>query len=200
MEEHKLINKRIRSERMTFKELHIISKLARKHGLNEKYINDLKIVEEKTRQEINQIEKRIATAEKRKDFNKANYIFELNRTAFYRKLKSVAQTDHSIEEKEVFQFWEKMWNKEKISNNYEHLLKDNSETQSVIIDKIEISEEYIYSLIKRLNNWKAPGPDKVYNFFIKKLSSIHLPIYKAIEKAIREPESVPKSFFIGNTY
>src|SRR5215469_12509902 len=68
------------------------------------------------------------------------------------------------------------------------------------LKKIEISEEYIYSLIKKLNNWKAPGPVKVYNFFIKKLSSIHLPIYKAIEKAIREPESVPKSFFIGNTY
>ena len=69
-----------------------------------------------------------------------------------------------------------------------------------MIKAIEINESTVYSINKNLNNWKAPGPDKSYNFFIKKLTAIHQPLYKAIVKAIRQPETIPENLFLGNTY
>jgi hypothetical protein len=50
-----------------------------------------------------------------------------------------------------------------------------------------------------LPNWKASGIDKVYNFFIKKITSLHYILGEIILALIKEPECIPKWMYQGVT-
>ena len=43
----------------------------------------------------------------------------------------------------------------------------------------------------RACNWKCPGPDKLPNFWIKQLTSLHEKMVKAFTKILRNPETAP---------
>jgi len=46
-------------------------------------------------------------------------------------------------------------------------------------------------VIAKAQNWKAPGPDKIQNFWYKRLPATHPMILKLINKCIHEPDSIP---------
>ena len=144
-------------------------------------------------------EKKIRWHESRKAFRRENNQFEYNRRMFYRKLTEGQKMAGKQAATEMASFWGKMWKSEPGSADFDALVKEEplkyGEEQGIIN-----LEEKLVKLIERLPNWKTPGVDKVSNFFIKKLTVLHKPLIRLVEKAIACPGECPKWFFSGVTY
>jgi hypothetical protein len=59
---------------------------------------------------------------------------------------------------------------------------------------------HIQKVVKWLPNWKAAGPDGIFNFFIKKYESLHQHLYEAVRKICLENHSEEEWFYKGITY
>ncbi|KAL6120521.1 hypothetical protein NUSPORA_02740 [Nucleospora cyclopteri] len=62
-----------------------------------------------------------------------------------------------------------------------------------VIDEFE-------DIFRYLSNWKTAGVDGVFNFFIKKIKSLHQPLYEVIKEIIVEGNEQPSWFYQGLTY
>ncbi len=85
-------------------------KIMREFGLilerRDELIEAISRVEER----INIYQRKLETYEKRKEFSKVNRSFELHRSLFYRNLSGEQAQPVHVEEKEVKDFWDTMWN------------------------------------------------------------------------------------------
>ena len=54
--------------------------------------------------------------------------------------------------------------------------------------------------IKKTNNWKSPGKDKIPNFWLKKTSSLHEDLDGNYSKILQKPEECPSWLTDGVTY
>lgn len=61
-------------------------------------------------------------------------------------------------------------------------------------------ETKLKEIISRLANWKTPGVDKVFNFFIKHCSSLHTYLTEIVKGVVEHPENAPEWFYTGITY
>src|SRR5699024_11625338 len=70
--------------------------------------------------------------------------------------------------------------------------------------QIECSRERVKSIVEQqlgyLSNWKTPGPDHVFNFFIKKMYALHDTLADLMCNAVEEPETIDDPLYVGNTY
>lgn len=63
-----------------------------------------------------------------------------------------------------------------------------------------IGVEEIKSIIKKTHNWKAPGPDGLHNFWLKRLESFHEIIAKQITEILRGRATIPHFLTKGITF
>ena len=145
--------------------------------------------------------KKIEMHQKRKEFSKQNLSFELYRRKFYRNLEETEVVKHQVAVTEIKDFWQTMWTKrEDESNSFdfekylaEHLCGEEP------LDVFPSFEEF-KEVVKWLPNWKAAGPDGIFNFFIKKLESLHQPLYEVTKKICLENQNESEWFYKGITY
>ena len=64
-------------------------------------------------------------------------------------------------------------------------------------DDIQISTDMIATAARKLNNWKATGPDCIHNFWIKHLSSLHPRLANHIQTVISG--EIPDWLTLGRT-
>lgn len=62
------------------------------------------------------------------------------------------------------------------------------------------AEAEVIDTIRFFPSWKAAGCDGIYNFFIKRCTSLHATIYQLIRKTCMEEEKAEDSFYKGITY
>ncbi|TBU10083.1 hypothetical protein CWI38_2036p0010, partial [Hamiltosporidium tvaerminnensis] len=108
---------------------------------------------------------------------KENRMFELFRGRFYRGLSEHVESEHVISRDEIVSFWSTMWNKNDDTVTYDD-----------------------YFIINRLSNWKAAGINGIYNFFIKKLTTLHKYIYDIVKVICLEGTTQADWFYCGLTY
>lgn len=138
--------------------------------------------------------------EKRVQFRKANDQFEFNRRSFYRKLcegeKPVGQQD----DEEMTNYWSKIWSKNNESDETKQIsiIENTKSIYEVKNDKI--NEQHVIEAIGKLANWKTPGIDQVYNFFIKICKPVHATLAEIILDLIKHPSKMPKWLTTGTTY
>ena len=105
---------------------------------------------------------------------------------------------------EVERFWRNIYEDEKIHNNEAVWIQEtinDRKTQSInLMEFPPISEREIKGILRKLSNWKAPGPDRVANVWIKKITSLVDPLTKCINKLIIEEENMPEWLTTGDTY
>ena len=71
------------------------------------------------------------------------------------------------------QFWRDIWGKEVLHNENSEWLKElKKERAEARQEVIEITAEIVTARSK-ISNWKAPGPDSVQGYWIKKLTALH---------------------------
>src|SRR5678816_1632928 len=63
----------------------------------------------------------------------------------------------------------------------------------------EISQKEVKKVLVKLNNWKAPGPDKVQNVWLKKVTVLISPLTKCINRLLNGREAIPEWLTIGDT-
>ena len=56
---------------------------------------------------------------------------------------------------------------------------------------VDITTRETSSAIKRTINWKAPGRDRITNFWIKNLYDLHEYLAKASDEVMKNPQSSP---------
>ncbi|XP_029656130.1 uncharacterized protein LOC115230029 [Octopus sinensis] len=170
-----------------------------RYGYKKKKKGELSRIESLLHDLIRVKKKQIAVYNSRKDFRKDNVCFELNRRRFYRNLsKSNEVTTYSFDDEECMSFWEKVWSKRReISVSLDNVSKRITGSEDMLPD---LTNNYIMEIIKYLPDWKAPGCDGIYNFFIKRLESLHEFLCVEIKKIINGDYMPENWFYTGITY
>ena len=156
---------------------------------------------------INVHKKKLMMNDKRNKFRSDNRRFEFNRKCLYRSLDDeVMDIDPNIDLEETKEYWQNIWKaNDAISDpevvGFRDELLSNVDPASINIEITnEILTERIESTIKYLPNWKAPGHDQVYNFFIKHIKALHKKMALLIVEAINDPNKIDDEFYSGVTY
>ena len=140
---------------------------------------------------------------KRSNFFRQNKIFREDAKKFYRELgKNKIEVNNPPTTEEVETFWSNIWENEKEHNRNASWIKQ----QENQLDEIEIQPWSPISIaeakasIARSSNWKAPGIDKISNFWIKYLHSTHEDLTSAFNDIVLHPEKCPIWLTQGNTF
>ena len=145
-------------------------------------------------------QRKLDTHEKRKAFSRANRRYELQRSQFYRDLGGDEKAPIDIEEGVVKDFWSTMWNsteceQKDYSDYLREYVPDSTSQANYFPSMSEFSE-----IIRFLPNWKAAGNDGIFNFFIKKCTSLHPSLYDLVKGTCMQQVEVEDWFFKGITY
>ena len=144
--------------------------------------------------------KRLEMHERRKEFHRDNRCFELYRGRFYKQLSSSECSDDNVPVEEIRRFWSTMWTKPDLINdtNYQGILLDFEPGPGEATHFPSRTE--FGTIVMRLPNWKAAGVDGVFNFFIKRISSLHDCLYSIVRSICLEGAEENKWFYRGLTY
>ena len=74
-----------------------------------------------------------------------------------------------------------------------------AEKDNIKQNDINITTEMIKEQVKKIPNWKSPGPDRVQGYWLKKLTVLHKGIAKQIDNIISSREDNPKWITLGKT-
>ena len=87
-----------------------------------------------------------------------------------------------------------IWVKDALYNENEEWLKDlKKERVEVRQEDIEITAGIVTTRSKKIPNWKAPGPDGVQGYWIKKLTALHKRMADHMNDLINNRVTIPSS-------
>ncbi|KAL1448229.1 hypothetical protein WDU94_006605 [Cyamophila willieti] len=139
---------------------------------------------------------------RRSDQYHQNKMFRTDRKKFYRRLNNQCTSiNEHPEQQNVEQFW---------STIFENEVQHNSDAEWIQLEEDkydgmnpdewrDLNVDELEDTIKKSQNWKSPGPDKVTNFWIKHLKSLHSHLSNAINDMIKHPERIPIWLTVGST-
>ena len=83
---------------------------------------------------------------------------------------------------ESIKFWSELWdNPLDHSRNAERIMTVEKELESVTqLGNIDITKKDVSIHLRKMPNWKAPDPDGLHGFWLKKFTSLHQVIVKNI--------------------
>ena len=101
--------------------------------------------------------------------------FQTNERIFHQQLGgSYTKTYQQPDIKEAERFWAKIWQPKKNNENAELINNITRELDGLEEGpEMEIHVDLLRTTLKRISNWKAPGHDGIYGFWLKKFTSIH---------------------------
>ena len=116
-----------------------------------------------------------------------NILFKNNQRQLYKELGGKNNANNGPMEtpdaEEATSFWHNIWSKEEMHRNDASWLGYIRERLDCIEEQPEvvISYEDIVSGIRKMANWKAPGPDGIRGFWFKRFRSLHGAIASSLQ-------------------
>lgn len=157
---------------------------------------------DRCKQQLSAYSKRLRRYKKCNRRKEDNKRFQTKQKIFYR---SMEDPDKGIEKppntENMETFWKGIW-----SNAAEHedsiLIKPEREANANVVhmNPVNITVTDIESAVKKTTNWKAPGPDKIQNYWLKAFPSTHAMIAEAFNNLIENPNLTPSTLTEGITY
>ena len=137
----------------------------------------LRVAKEEIRQKIKAKTGKITRYQQRVSQYQQNRLFRNNEGRFYQQLNNESEhLENEVPDAETARnFWSDIWSKEVQHNknaNWLHEFRNEVENTSVQ-ESIDITDEKVKDILKRMPNWKAPGPDGVQGFWLKNFTSMH---------------------------
>ena len=135
-----------------------------------------------------------------------NALFQRNERAFYRRMGNAADVRNAPEEipskDDVTRFWRSIWSEAKEHNSTAPWIEQETVRHAHITHEgeVEITKEDVRRATLHIHNWKAPGPDKVHNFWLKKLTCVHTQLSRSIQDIITHPDKMPIFLTEGVTF
>ena len=199
------------------KDLGRISELSKGVNLKSKVIAELnrryKLSERGSRSVVVFLENKIRAASTKISFyvdskltEYQNKLFKTNQSLLYKQLGGKSDRNASFKSPDPEQakaFWQGIWSQESSFQAKNSWLGDyeshlSSERNILPQDNVSICEDDIRVGLKRMSNWKAPGPDGVRGFWFKKFSSLHPFLCKSLQRCLAEGD-VPGWMTKGRT-
>ena len=111
-----------------------------------------------------------------------------------------SNTSQSPNENESRNVWSDIWdNRKQLNKTAEWLEELRNNKSSVLQNDIEITVRMVKQQVKKILNWKAPGPNGVQEFWIKKLTSLHERIATQLTDLINNMKEIPLWITAGKT-
>jgi hypothetical protein len=147
----------------------------------------LEAVAEELKQRLTAQADKLHRYQKRIDQFRQNRDFQFNQKKLYSSLQGETHTQPPNPQESVT-FWTSLWGNPKKHQNDAEWIKSTKEANSNIREQtdIKITEEKVLHASKKMKNWKAPGPDQLHSFWLKKLASLHNHLAQLYQKSLRE--------------
>ena len=173
------------------------SKLVRKYRIEEKGII---VVHEKVQQRLVAIGAKLERYDNRTERYRQNRLFESNQKKLFDELDGVERETAVPDGEESTCFWSNIWGKlVKHEENLEWLRNVEDElTELGVQDNIHIEVTKLKTQVRKMPNWKSPGPDGVQGYWIKNLSNLHGNIALQLDRCLQE-NNVPSWMVTGKT-
>ena len=131
-----------------------------------------------------------------------NKEFETNRRQFYKNLtQKKIEVENPPEKEKLDDFWRPMFEKKEKyneNNDWEEIVKQKNEDHAEM-EELVITPQRIEEKLKQYPNFKAPGPDKIPNYWLKKINVLHQYYSKCFNKLLNGEEETPEWFTKGET-
>ena len=176
-------------------------KIIRKYRLKKE--EDIVSAQERLKQKIQAKALRLNRFDKRSKQYRQNKLFREDQKRFYRELgKTSIKVEEPPAKEEIKAFWNAIWSSETKHNESAEWIKKEEELHHDVKEQewLEITPEEVTSAISDTHNWKAPGVDKVHNYWLKKLTSLHGLITVEYNKITENPSLSPHWLTNGITY
>ena len=172
--------------------------LEQKYHIKKKGLNT---VIEELRQRLSAKAAKIRRYEQRIEQYKQNRMFRYDQKKVYQDLNGENRKQEvKPDAQQSTAFWKDIWGNEKHHNTNAEWLNDLREKQQgEQQENIVITENLIRQQCKKIPNWKAPGPDGVQGYWIKKLTSLHDRIASQMDDMINNRIPVPSWMTSGRT-
>ena len=113
---------------------------------------------------------------------KINRMFLQNQKRVYQQMDGIRNINNEQPNaQESKQLWSKIWDNEK---QHERNAELRAEKDDMKQNDINITIEIIKEQVKKIPNWKSPGPDAVQGCWLKKLTALHERIPKEMDNII----------------
>ncbi|XP_044759165.1 uncharacterized protein LOC123316918 [Coccinella septempunctata] len=162
----------------------------------------LAIVSDHLKQKIKALGNRIRRYNERVKRYRNNNLYYRNRRRFFRSLDGDDKTETDcLEPKAAHEFWSSVWSRESAHDEKAYWIEEvRQRIPRESMDAIMIQPSDIGEVLKRSNNWAAPGSDKLHNYWWKYFNSVQDKLALLLQEALNNPASVPGFFTQGITY
>lgn len=166
------------------------------------FMDKLAVVLDNLKQKIKAFGHRIRRYNERTKRHKNNKIFFQNQSQFFRDLeKTENEGDNRVDSKTAHKFWSDVWAGGAAHDDKAYWIEEaRSQIPSIEMDELRISEADIKEALKGSNNWSAPGPDKLQNYWWKHLTSSHKTLSRLLQGTLEDPTTTPDFFTLGVTH
>ena len=130
-------------------------------------------------------------------------MFREDQKRFYRELgKAGITVTQPPTVDEIKRFWSAIWSNDNQHNQNAEWIKKEEECNKDVKEQVweEITKDELLSAIRNSHNWKAPGIDKIHNYWIKNLTSLHSLLTVEYNKLIVNPKLMPDWLTNGITF
>lgn len=180
------------------KEIRGLAAIEKKHNVKQK---GFKVVIEELKQRVTAKAAKLKRYEQRINQYRQNRMFQYDQKRLYEELDgNMVNSDIQPDPKESCDFWGSIWENPVCHNQTAEWLKDiRTELQDNITqENVKISGKDVKDQMKKITNWKAPGPDGVQDYWLKYFSSLHVRI--AIQlNGLLESNEIPEWMNSGRT-
>lgn len=154
----------------------------------------------------NRIKRYTESNNRRKD----NKQFMNSESYFYKRItkentppeENHSPNNNNPDKEDVKQYWESIWSIETKHNEHAEWIEEEKQRVEHIEEMTfhEVTTVEVKMIIKKLHNWKAPGPDNIQNYWLKMFNAIHQTLAQLISKTLQNPTLMPTYITTGLTY
>ena len=146
---------------------------------------------------------KIKRYEKRTNQYQQNRMFDNNQKRLFEKLEGKERSENVIPEKhETNEFWRDIWEKDvthRMDAEWIEGIETEIDIRTPTQQDISVSIEILKKQIKKLPNWKSPGPDGIQGYWVKNFTSIQ-PILTAMLNDCLISNNIPAWLTKGTTF
>lgn len=159
-----------------------------------------KVTMEEMKQRITAKANRVKRYSNRQKQYEQNRLFSTNQKQFFKSLLGDHGTTSAPEPDEATKFWSELWGVPVQHNDEKNWIKEVEEDLKPVKkqEEISISEHDVKEQVKSMPNWKAPGPDGIQGFWLKRFSNLHARIANHLNVCITNG-NVPEWMVEGRT-
>ena len=165
--------------------------------------NDILIAKEILKQKISLKSQRLRRYDKRTKFYRQNKIFQTDAKKLYREIgNQKIEVSKPPDMKDVEEFWKTIWcGDKKFNENAQWLERERNKMNHIEQQQWEdICVEELKGTLKKSHNWKSPGKDRIPNFWLNSLTSVHQPLVNSLNDIMKHPNKMPPWLSDGMTY